>query len=155
MDYQQLHHSAIRLVGVGIDTAIGKTQVDCKKAWESLTQRLPEIGNIAEVSVHFGVSTQMNPKTGTMHYTAASEVSTFGPALVGMEQLELPESDYLVFTHKGQLNTLDDTYCKIMTVLQTGGWKRGGFWLERYDSRYQPDSENSEFDILIPVITVS
>jgi AraC family transcriptional regulator len=153
MEYKQVHLPAMKMVGIGVDTAVGKTGVDCPKVWGTFMSRLSEIKNQKTEMVQFGVATQPNAETCTMRYTACTEVDSATEIPEGMDIIELPESDYYVFTHKGKLDLLNQTYGDVMATMQTSERKqKEDFWLEQYDDRYKVDSDDSEFDILVPIM---
>src|SRR5512133_1257939 len=142
MEYTRVHLPSMKLVGIGVDTAVGKTGVDCPRVWGAFMSRFSEVKNQKSAMVQFGVATQPDAETCTMRYTACTEVNDAAEIPEGMEKLELPESDYFVFTHKGKLDLLDRTYGEIMETMQHSERKqKEDFWLEQYDSRYKADSD--------------
>lgn len=93
----------------------------------------------------------------TISYLTAVPVSIVDSRLPqGMVAQEIPAGLWAVFTHRGSVDRLDESYQHIW-----GSWlPRSGYIpaeapdYEVYDSRYDPDSETSEIDICIPVIEV-
>jgi AraC family transcriptional regulator len=84
-------------------------------------------------------------------YMAGRAVSKVEKIPQGMEEHTIPAALYAVFTHKGMLDTLGETYQKIF-----GPWLEGyeiaeADQIEWYDDRFDPTSPDSEFDIYIPV----
>jgi AraC family transcriptional regulator len=152
MEYKQIHLPAIKLVGIGVETSPAKAPIDCPKVWEKFMSQCEKVKNQKKTMIHLGVSTQANAEACTMRYTAGSEVSEFIDIPNGMEKIELPESEYFLFLHKGKIDTLGNTYGDIMGTIEKSGKKQKDFWIEKYDSRWKADNDDSEFEILIPII---
>jgi AraC family transcriptional regulator len=72
----------------------------------------------------------------------------------GMVSRVAPAGKYAKFVHKGKLNTLAHTYGFIHTnwFPSSGKQRRPAPEIEVYDERFKMDSDDSEFDILIPVM---
>lgn len=88
------------------------------------------------------------------YYIAGSVVKNFTDVPEGMMTKEIPAGKYAVFTHKGTLQKLSHTMSYIY-----GSWAAQSEYklrdapdLEIYDERFKPDSEDSEFDLYIPVV---
>jgi AraC family transcriptional regulator len=88
-----------------------------------------------------------------MFYIACAEVSNFDAVPPGMIHRVIPMGRYACFSHKGKLDRLEHT----MNFIH-GSWVpksnvrlREAPELELYDERFIPDSDNSEFDILLPI----
>jgi AraC family transcriptional regulator len=92
-------------------------------------------------------------RRGQLLYFASAEVSDFDSLPPGMLPRVIPAGRYAQFTHKGKLEVLEKTMEQIFAgwLPQSGCRMRAAPCLERYDKRYVPGSEESEFDILIPV----
>jgi AraC family transcriptional regulator len=88
-----------------------------------------------------------------MFYIAAAEVTDFDSVPAGMIQRVIPAGKYASFTHKGKLDGLEQTMKQIyVSWLPKSGIKlRNAPHLELYDQRFNLDSDQSEFDILLPV----
>ena len=72
----------------------------------------------------------------------------------GMTACSVPENTYARFTHRGFLNRVGETYSYIYgTWLASKVQQRGnGPDIERYDKRFNPHLDQSEFEILIPMV---
>ncbi|MGA2584846.1 MAG: GyrI-like domain-containing protein [Tepidisphaeraceae bacterium] len=90
---------------------------------------------------------------GEFFYIAAAEVSDFSGTPKDMLQRTIPAGRYASFTHKGKLETLRDTMRGIYSdwLPKSGCRRRKAPDLEIYDHRFAIGSDQSEFDILIPV----
>jgi AraC family transcriptional regulator len=88
-----------------------------------------------------------------MFYIACAAVSDFSVVPAGMIKRTIPPGKYVCFTHKGKLDRLEHTMNFVY-----GSWLpksnvrlREAPHLELYDRRFIPDSNKSEFDILLPI----
>lgn len=86
-------------------------------------------------------------------YIAAHGVTTHDEVPEGMFAYTLPKAKYASFTHKGSLDTLDQTYSYIFGV-----WANEGKYtidqkdtVELYDERFKFGEADSEMDILVPI----
>ena len=88
-----------------------------------------------------------------LFYIAAAEVSDVDSIPPGMISRVIPAGRYAQFTHKGKLTGLEATMKFIYQtwVPQSGQRLRNSPHLERYDRRFDLNSDQSEFDILLPV----
>jgi AraC family transcriptional regulator len=88
-----------------------------------------------------------------MFYIAAAEVADFDSVPTGMIHRTIPAGRYASFTHTGNLMGLENTMNQIYNVWlpNSGVQLRNAPHLEFYDHRFIPDSDKSEFDILLPV----
>lgn len=151
MEYKQIESKALKIVGMGVDTSLQNASNDCMPIWMNFMKRFAEVENPINPQVMYGASFVINQKDCTFHYVAGIEVSEFGEMKEGLEQVEVPASNYLVFTHKGKLDTLGQTYSEIMQEVQSLGKEQKDIWIEYYDERYKNNSDDSEFDIWIAV----
>ena len=89
---------------------------------------------------------------GEFEYVACYEVTDTSGIPEGMVLRQVPAYKYAVFTHKGRVYNLGDTYKYIYeTWLPQSDVELhpDKFDMELYDSRFTPDSDESEFDILV------
>ena len=88
-----------------------------------------------------------------MFYIAAAEVADFDSVPAGMIHRTIPGGRYASFTHAGTLMGLEKTMNQIYNVWlpKSGVQLRNAPHLEFYDQRFIPDSDKSEFDILLPL----
>ena len=151
MNYKQIDSKAIKIVGMGGDTSIANAPKDCMLTWMNFMQKFGEVEKVTNPNIMYGVCFTKSKQDCTFHYIAGVEVSEFGEAKDGFEQIDLPATTYLVFTHKGKLDTLGQTYDAIMKETFNSGKKQKEFWIEYYDERYDKESNDSEFDIWIAI----
>jgi AraC family transcriptional regulator len=153
MDYKQLNMPAMKIVGVGVDTSTQNAPKDCYPAWLTFMALEKTVPHALFNKKLYGISVYYNNQACTFHYVAGIEVRDFAAELPkGLEKLEVPPAHYLVFTHKGKLDQLGQTYALIMEELAKTGKTQGDFWVEYYDERWKNNSDDSEFDIWIPVV---
>ncbi len=124
--------------------------------WDVLFKRIGEIRNTVQ-GPSYGLCEMLPPgeqaHQGECFYLAGAAVDSLDDIPGGMVGRSVPESQYLCFTHTGKLDTLATTMGYIYGVwLPKSGYERGpGPDVELYDERFDPQSDTSEMDILIPV----
>lgn len=124
------------------------------KLWDRYIPRRNEIKSRVGL-IDFGVCMPAENKNHSdeCFYMACAEVNDSEVVPVGMIAKTIPAGEYAVFTHKGFLNKLDHTmnYIYGAWLPKSGRKLREAPDLELYDSRFNPSSEKSEFDIYIPI----
>jgi len=127
---------------------------NCPKLWQEFMKRIGEIRNALPVMESYGLmcTGEEDFVDGKFDYIASVAVSDLDNIPEGMVGAEIPEATYAVFTHKGRLDTLQETYEYIY-----GNWFQNSEYepiglneFELYDDRYTGE-ENSQFDIYIPL----
>ncbi|UFJ42482.1 GyrI-like domain-containing protein [Brevibacillus humidisoli] len=122
------------------------------KLWDDFIQRMGELSDRVNEKAELGVCFD-DPHEFT--YIVGAEVSSTARIPEGMTSRRIPEQKYLVFTHRGDLSQLGETYKKIYEEwLPQSGYQRDGDapFFELYDERFLPDnSEGSELDLYIPI----
>lgn len=91
-----------------------------------------------------------------MFYIAAAPVTTIDALPTGMISRTLPAGRWAVFTHRGSLETLGQTMRFIHRewMPESGLQAREGPELEYYGPKFNPQSADSELEILLPVAGV-
>lgn len=127
------------------------------KLWDEYLSRQKEITNKSkpyDLGVCMPVGNDM-PKShpDECFYLACTEVKDLAHVPLGMVTRTIPAGEYAVFTHKGLLSKLDHTmnYIYGSWLPKSGRKLREAPDLELYDQRFNPNSEQSEFDIYIPI----
>jgi AraC family transcriptional regulator len=152
MEYTEAHKPAMKFVGYGVNTSMQNAGQDCPGVWSTFMKNYKGIENYIGGMKNYGVVTNADSKECTFRYIASAEVSEFGDMPEGSEKIEIPESDYLIFIHRGKLETLGNTYGSIMEdIPRLGKRQRTDFWVELYDKRWTGDKDEAEFEIWIPV----
>ncbi|MDD4412526.1 MAG: effector binding domain-containing protein [Patescibacteria group bacterium] len=168
MSYKEIQRPAMKLVGLAVDTTAKNISADCQKVWADFINRVSEIKNVTDGKVFYGACTSSEPCdvckkmaageevdlkdcTCVMHYLAGVEVSEANELPAGMESMDVPEAKYLSFVHKGKIDSLMNTYSEITKIVKDEKRTLGSVWLEAYGGLYKHDSDDSEFDILVPI----
>jgi AraC family transcriptional regulator len=88
-----------------------------------------------------------------LFYVACTEVTEISSVPPDMISRVVPAGRYAQFTHRGKLSGLPSTMKIIYGdwVANSGQRLRPAPHLERYDRRFDAESDQSEFDILLPV----
>jgi AraC family transcriptional regulator len=143
---------------------IGRNQSgEFGRLWESFLPRMGEIKSGSRAGACYGVCScgpECEPENGIckcgevgFSYMACVEVSDTDRIPAGMVDKTIPAAKYAVFTHRGSLDKLGDTYSYIyQTWLKDSGCQlSGSLCFELYDERFDPAGANSELDIYLPV----
>lgn len=143
---------AFKTVGISY---IGKNQSgEIPQMWDVFNSRYNQIPAINDICYGLCFSNAAGAAEGEFEYVAATEVSDDKNIPEGMVYREVPEYKYAVFTHHGKLDRLGETYEYIYnTWLPQSGLKvhPDHYDMELYDQRFNPDSDDSEFDIYIAI----
>lgn len=120
--------------------------------WGAFLDRMHEVENTVS-GVCYGVIQQANPVTEQLDYYAAIEVARIDSIPEKMVSIEIPAARYARFTHKGEVNKIDNTvnYIYSSWLLQSGKYHTYGPDLEIYGPDYHPVSEQSIMHYAIPV----
>jgi AraC family transcriptional regulator len=147
----------MRLVGLktcfySVDSEKNNIAEKLPPLWEAFLSRLGEIENTVP-GMCYGVVQQTKEKTDLLEYYAAIEVNDCKTIPENMVYLEIPESTYAKFTHKGEVKNINNTVSYIYSswLLQSGMRHTYGADLEFYGADYHPVSENSTMHYAIPV----
>ncbi|MCP1224023.1 GyrI-like domain-containing protein [Sebaldella sp. S0638] len=103
----------------------------------------------------YGLSDNMRMEAELFDYTIGMEKESYTEIPEGFEEITLPANKYAVYTFKGKIGGenvskfIEDIYMKWMPEekLEYGG----EYSFEYYDERWEDDSDNSEFDIYVPI----
>ena len=123
--------------------------------WDRFSKVISEIPNRSNTDMCYGIVNPFSTKMedGEMEYVAAVEVDNFNNVPEGMVSIEIPESHYAIFTHKGHIRNFMDTIKFVF-----GQWLPNSDYkimnapeLEVYDERFNVDSVDSELEFCIPV----
>lgn len=124
------------------------------KLWQSYMPRRHEIKN-AKSSVDLGVCFPMSEKSHPEEcgYIAGAEVTSLDEIPEGMTGFTIPSSEYVVFTHKGVLDTIEHTmnYIYGSWLPKSGRKLKMAPDIEMYDQRFKLNHPDSELDIYIPI----
>jgi AraC family transcriptional regulator len=132
--------------------------VKIPQLWHELMQQIDQIKNRPNQHciglVEAMPKGEANSRSDELFYIAGAEVKDFEGAPKEMLQRTIPAGRYARFTHHGKLDRLEQTMNYIY-----GSWLpeskmplRNAPHLELYDERFDIGSDQSEFDILLPVM---
>lgn len=128
------------------------TNFTIPKLWSNFVPRMSEIKNRAN-NATLGLCVSEGLDVEHFSYISGVEVTAVGQLPQGMIARSVPDSRYLVFTHKGSADKLGETYDFIYGkyIPAAGHEIRSMVDFELYDERFHPDREESEIDIYIPI----
>ncbi|MDR1628792.1 MAG: AraC family transcriptional regulator [Oscillospiraceae bacterium] len=153
-----VYRNSFKIVGIEVFTGDGGDVI--KKAWKEMLDRYTQVSEVVMPERLYGYEDYArnldNPRV--FHYTAGIEVSDFCNIPKGMVQISVPESEYAVFTVKGNNSNgeIGKTFRYIYDIWFPHSeyeYPDGMFFdFEYYDERWNSeDATNSEVDIYIPV----
>ena len=121
--------------------------------WQAFLSRKNEIAHIIP-NTGYGVVQQTRELTDQLDYYAAFEVETIATIPEGMVSIEIPESTYAKFTHRGPVKNINNTvnYIYSSWLLRSGMKHTYAADLEFYGAEYHPVSDESVIHYAIPVI---
>ncbi len=120
--------------------------------WAAFLQRLDEIENTIAGNC-YGVVQAMSDNTDQLEYFAAIEVTKINSLPSYMETINISQSNYAKFTHRGKAADIDATvnYIYSSWLLNSGQRHSRGPDLEVYGDSYDSVSDNSIFYYAIPL----
>ena len=144
-----IERPALTVMGLAIQTRPRSAEIPA--LWPKFVARIPEIPDLSEPRVSYGVM-QFHPGAAApLFYMAAVPVSSDDRVPSGMESLVLAAGTYAVFRYP--LSGLGEGFGEIFNrLLPSSGYEQApGFLLERYDEAFNPGDVNSLVEILIPI----
>lgn len=147
------HKESFTVIGIGQDHPAG---VSTGSLWDDFLSQRDKIKKPLDAAF-YGICYAPPEKEKVaerFHYTAALRVAEDADVPKGMEKIRLAPQDYAVFTHKGPLADLGKTndYIWKVWVSQSGIELADAPDFELYDHRFNPDHEDSMFDIYVPIV---
>lgn len=147
----------MKLVGMktefyGIDSEKNNMADKLPSLWNEFLPRMKEINDIAS-DFAYGVIQQTKENSDLLEYYAVVEVADNKILPIGMVKLEIPETKYAKFTHRGNAKNINNTvnYIYSSWLMQSNEQHTYGSDIEIYGSEYIPDSDNSIFYYGIPI----
>ena len=131
-----------------------KTVTDLPKAWGEFFEAAegkykPEHMN------SYGFSDNMRMDAELFDYTIGMEKESYTEIPEGFEEVKIPANKYAVYTFKGKIESdnvskfIEDIYMKWMPEEKLEC--SAGYSFEYYDERWADESDDSEFDIYVPI----
>lgn len=121
--------------------------------WDKFIPRIGEINNFVSSTRTLGLCEIIENSDDSFTYICCKEVKNFDFIPEGMIAKVVPSSRYAVFTHKGNVENLGETYDYIYgSWLPKSGYEINGVKhdFELYDERFD-NSPSSEMEIYIPI----
>ena len=137
---------------VGMDYLVRGSVEGIGQLWDRFIPREQEIVDRTELDVAYGLCSVC--QDGTVRYVAGLPVSADASVPEGMVKFEVPAQKYVVFTHRGVVAQIGESFQAIHSrLLAARGLRtRPGVEFERYDARFiGPDDPESETDLYIPI----
>ena len=145
----------IHLIGMSIFGNFHENPI-IPKLWEEFSPYIPSVPNRVNEQQCFGleVYTDSFMKTHQWHYMTAVEVSSLENIPILTTAKTLPPALYAVFTHKGTVSSISQTFGYIYnTWLPKADYEIAApYDFEFYDERFKGgNQEDSETDIYLPI----
>jgi len=146
---------------IGIASIYQHDDFDIMNLWSVFKQRKEEISNIAFPMNGFGIYENYQEGVAEKEHTIFTYLCCVGVTTLSdiprdMVGRAIPEQVYAVFTHKGDVDNIDNTLSYIWgDWLPASGYtytNRPDF--ELFSDRYNPESKKSEIDLYIPIKAV-
>lgn len=151
---QFVEKDSIHLIGMSIFGNFHENPM-IPKLWDEFSPFMSQIPNRVDKSQCFGVElyTDSFMKSKQWHYMTAVEVSSVETIPIWGVAKTLPPNLYAVFTHKGTIKTITQTFDYIYSQwLSNSGYEIAApYDFEFYDHRFKNGQEDSELDIYLPV----
>lgn len=127
---------------IGLETVLSPETAS--RIWNDFYARLDEIPNKVNEKVYYGICDDLSQK-----YIAGVQVSDDSHIPEGMISFKVPANEYAIFTHKGTIMKLHETFDQIGHWLSDNHYQALNKppFFEKYDERFNPMSENSELEI--------
>lgn len=141
----------MKLVGLKCEATM-ENKSAIPKLWDKFFSMQKEIRS-RKSECCLGVCCDYGNESNMFSYFTGCIVKDYRSVPSGMLKMTLPRSKYAVFTHKGRLDGLEDTYDLIYHEWLPASGKKlseDGRVLEIYDKRFTGE-DNSEFDIYVPI----
>lgn len=149
MEPRIVEQEAFIVVGMAWNSQ--SSEGDIPAMWQRFIPREHEIEGKLQPAVSYGICVP----GGNEHFTYVAGFETNGEAVpAGMTKVAVPAQRYAVFTHKGTIARLSETYELIYSrwLPLQGLEPAPGIDYERYDERFSgSEDEGAELDIYIPI----
>ncbi len=125
--------------------------------WQEYLKVCKDIPGVVDTCICYGVCYDFvidkdDKECCKFDYVAGHEVTKVDNLPEGMVSKIVPAGKWLVFEHKGKLDTLGNTYKYIHTqYIPDSKFEPAGMDIEYYGDRFIPDSDDSIFEIWIKI----
>lgn len=149
MEAKVVEKESFTVVGMAWNSK--SSEGDIPAMWGRFIAREHEVNGKLQPAVSYGIC----QPTDSEEFTYIAGFETNGESIpAGMTKVVTPAQRYAVFTHKGSIHKLSETYELIYSkwLPLQGLASIKGYDFERYDERFVgSESEQSELDIYIPI----
>ena len=151
-----IEREKLQVIGMKITTNTEEMMIP--KFWDIFIKRMPEIELFTIPNCSLGIclgGTTKEDENSTRFDYLACKILTKKPDVIPENMIvhEVPAGLFAVFTHRGNIDSLSETYQYIYDQ-----WLEESVYeqedrdqIEWYDARFQYDSDQSEIDIHIPI----
>lgn len=142
----------VRTRGFGVDSEKNNFAGKLNALWGGFLPRMPEV-TAARAGTAYGLIQPISAHDDELEYVAAVEIGNTNELPDGMVRVELPETRYATFTHRGHLQRLDQTvnYIYSSWLARSGLRHTYGADVEVYGPGYRHESDDSVVLYSIPV----
>jgi len=149
---------------IGLNTLVSSNYNVIGHQWERFMERQDEIQNPLYPDVGVGITfdvRRMSDEQNAEYYfyhLVGAPVEGFDSIPQGMTWFVIPAGDYARFVHQDDISTLDKTYGYIYETWFPDSeyeYDNERVEFEWYDENFQPESEDSEFYIYVPVMKLN
>lgn len=126
---------------------------EIKGLWGEFNKNYNSFKHVKAGSPAIGLCIMLPGEMEKFEYSAGFMVDSTADMDPMFVSRDVPPSKYAVFTHKGLLNNLHETYDFIFSKwIKECGYEVGtALNFEWYDDRFKDNDPSSEFDIYIPI----
>lgn len=155
MDAKIVKKDALKVIGMNVFTTQKENTIP--QLWSRFNPVSGTIKNVTEANVALGLCPHTDVKDFNeeteFEYIAGLVVSSFDDIPEGMMSYEVPAQRYAVFTHKGSIESLGETYHAIYSdwFAKNDYEFSPGTEFELYDERFKFGADDSEMDIYVPI----
>jgi AraC family transcriptional regulator len=143
----------LRTLFFGVDSEKNNVASQLPALWQAFVARMSEVENRVP-DCAYGVVRATESDSERLEYHAAVEVPRLGSVPQGMVALEVPESTYARFAHRGAVANVDHTvsYAYASWLPQSGRRHSYAADLEFYGAQYHPTRDDSVIYYAIPLV---
>lgn len=141
------------LAGIRRHHAYADAPRDIPRQWQELVALGELPGQIGKTT--YGAMCGNDPSTRTFEYMCAAEVADFASVPSSLGRMRVPAQHYAVFTHRGHVSTLRETWDAIWSdwLPRSGIEPADTPDFELYDERFDPVTGSGVIEIWFPVRT--
>ena len=144
-----------KMILVGVNSHVTGHDFDFMQAWADFMQKSELIKNKKNYApIGLGVYPESFPEPWQFMYMPSFVVTEISEMPLEFSYKIIPESDYIVFTHAGPAEKINETYDEIYSkkLAELGCKSDSNYDFEYYDQRFDKQNpEKSEMEIWVPI----